>query len=169
MHGTHIEDLADRIKPRAASTLLLWGVIGFVVIFFVWAAFAELERTVRGMGRVIPSSQLQIVSNLEGGIVEDILVRQGQQVGAGDPLIRLDPTQTGAEFGSGEATLAALAVKIARLQAEVEGRAPVYPPPTDPVVADQIRIEQALHASRMADVAKASRSSAPRSSATSSA
>ena len=153
MSETHLEDLTDRIKPRTASNLLLWGVTAFVVVFFIWAAVTELERTVRGVGRVIPSSQLQVVSNLEGGIVEDILVKSGQVVRAGDPLIRLDPTQTGAEFGSGEASLSALAVKIARLRAEVEGREPVYPPARDQVLADQIRIEQALHASRMADLA----------------
>lgn len=156
MHGTHIEDLTDRIKPRTASSILLWVITGFVLVFFIWAAFAKIERTVRGMGRVVPSSQLQVVSNLEGGIVADILVRQGQQVRAGDPLIRLDPTQTGAEFGSGEATLSALTVKIARLTAELEGRAPVYPPATSAPVADQIRIEQALHASRTADLASIS-------------
>ena len=156
MHGTHIEDLTDRIKPRTASSVLLWVVTGFVLVFFIWAAFAEIERTVRGMGRVIPSSQLQIVSNLEGGIVEEILVRQGQLVRAGDPLVRLDRTQSGAEFGSGEATAAALEAKIARLSAEVAGRAPVYPPAANPVAADQIRIEQALHASRMADLASLS-------------
>ena len=153
MHGTHIEDLATRIKPRTASNVLLWGVTAFVIIFVLWAAFAEIERTVRGMGRIVPSSQLQIVSNLEGGIVEEILVRQGQLVRTGDELVRLDRTLSGAEFGSGEATLGALTVKIARLQAEVEGRTPVYPSSADPVIADQIRIEQALHASRMADLA----------------
>ena len=152
MSETHLEDLTDRIKPRSASNLLLWFVVGFVLIFFTWAYFAELDRTVRGMGRVIPSSQLQIVSNLEGGIVEQILVRAGQQVRAGDPLIQLDQTASTAEFGSGQATAAALMAKIARLQAEVEGRTPVYPPAANAVVADQIRIEQALHASRMADL-----------------
>ena len=156
MHGTHLEDLTDRIKPRTASSVLLWVVTGFVLIFFLWAYFAELERTVRGMGRVISSSQLQIVSNLEGGIVEAILVRQGQLVRAGDPLIRLDRTQSGAEFGSGEATLSALLVKISRLRAEVEGRDPAYPAASNPVTADQIRIEQSLHASRMADLASMS-------------
>ena len=152
MSETHLEDLTDRVKPRSASNLLLWGVVSFVVIFFVWAYFAELDRTVRGMGKVVPSSQLQVVSNLEGGIVEQILVRAGQHVRAGDPLIQLDQTVSTAEFGSGQATAAALMAKIARLQAEVEGRAPVYPPASNPVVADQIRIEQALHASRMADL-----------------
>ena len=162
MHGTHLEDLTDRIKPRTASNLLLWFVVGFVVLFVIWAAFAELERTVRGMGRVIPSSQLQIVSNMEGGVVQDILIRPGQQVDEGDPLIRLDPTQMGSEFGSGEATVSALTVKIARLQAEVQGRSPAYPAAADAATADQIRIEQALHASRMADLSSLTSAAAAR-------
>jgi len=152
MHGTHLEDLTTRIRPRTASNLLLWFVVGFVVAFFIWAGLTELDRTVRGVGRVIPSSQLQIVSNLEGGIVQDILVRGGQLVRAGDELIRLDRTQSGAEYGSGEATLSALGIKIARLEAEVLGRAPAYPATRDPLTVDQIRIEQSLHASRMADL-----------------
>jgi len=153
MHGTHLEDLTTRIKPRTASNLLLWFVIAFVVAFFLWAGFTELDRTVRGQGRVVPSSRLQVISNLEGGVVQDILVHQGQLVRAGDVLIRLDPTQTGAEFGSGEATVSALSFKIARLEAEIMGRNPVYPAVRDPVLAEQIHIEQALHASRMADLA----------------
>lgn len=153
MHGTHLEDLTTRIKPRSASNLLLWLIVAFVVTFFVWATFTELDRTVRGMGRVIPSSQLQVISNLEGGVVQDILVHAGQQVRAGDPLIQLDRTATGAEYGSGEATLSALNVKIARLQAEMADREPAYPAASDPAVTDQIRVEQALHASRMADLA----------------
>ena len=164
MTDTHLEDLTTRIKPRTASNLLLWFVVAFVIVFFIWAAVTKLDRTVRGMGRVVPSSQLQVVSNLEGGIVEAILVRQGQLVRAGDPLVRLDRTQSRAEFGSGEATMAALTAKIARLQAEVAGRSPVYPAAADPVLADQIRIEQSLHASRMADLA--SLSSAAQSRAT---
>ena len=162
MSETHLEDLTDRIKPRTASNLLLWFVVGFVVLFVIWAAFAELERTVRGMGRVIPSSQLQIVSNMEGGVVQDILIRPGQQVDEGDPLIRLDPTQMGSEFGSGEATVSALTVKIARLQAEVQGRSPAYPAAADAATADQIRIEQALHASRMADLSSLTSAAAAR-------
>jgi adhesin transport system membrane fusion protein len=152
MHGTHLEDLTTRIRPRTASNLLLWFVIAFVVAFFLWAALTELDRTVRGMGRVIPSSQLQIVSNLEGGVVQDILVRGGQHVRAGDELIRLDRTQTGAEYGSGEATLSALGFKIDRLRAEVLGREPQYSAARDALAADQIRIEQSLHASRIADL-----------------
>ena len=96
MHGTHLEDTVTKIKPKAASSMLLWIIVAFVVAFFVWAAFTELDRTVRGQGRVVPSSQLQVVSNLEGGVVQDILVRAGQVVRQGDELIRLDRTATGA-------------------------------------------------------------------------
>src|SRR5690606_10123453 len=115
---TRLEDLADRIRPRSASNLLLWAILGFVAIFLIWASIAELDRTVRGQGRVISSSQLQVLSNREGGIVEAILVRTGQQVQRDQELVRLSPVMTGAELGSGQAMLGALRAKIARLEAE---------------------------------------------------
>lgn len=148
----HVEDYLDRIRPSSASNLLLWGILAFLAIFLVWAAFARLDRTVIGTGRVIPSAQLQTVSNLEGGVVEAILVRTGAVVRAGAPLVRLSPIQTSAEFGGGQSTVDALTAKIARLEAEVAGREPVYPAAANPGVADQIRIEQALHASRLSDL-----------------
>src|SRR3954465_1555086 len=150
---THIEDLAGRIRPGAASNILLWIVGIFFVAFFLWASLTKLDRTVRGQGRVIASSHLQVISNLEGGVVDAILVRTGQQVRRGQELIRLDRTQSGSELGSGEASVNALAAKVARLQAEVSGREPRYPATTDPQVANQIQIEQSLHASRMQELA----------------
>ncbi|MGZ8286327.1 MAG: HlyD family type I secretion periplasmic adaptor subunit [Allosphingosinicella sp.] len=149
---SHIEDLTDRIKPRMASNVLLWVVIGFFVIFIIWAALTELDRTVRGQGRVIATSQLQVVSNLEGGVVEAINVRTGQEVKAGQELVRLDRTASGAELGSGEASANALGMKIARLSAEVAGREPAYPAPADQAAASQMMIERSLHASRMQEL-----------------
>jgi membrane fusion protein, adhesin transport system len=149
----HLEDYADRLRPRTASNILLWAILAFVAAFVVWAALTELDRTVRGSGRVVASSQLQIVSNLEGGVVEAILVRTGQQVRAGQELVLLDRTQTGSELGSGEASANALAAKIARLSAEVAGREPVYPPARDQITQNQIMIERSLHASRMSELA----------------
>src|SRR5919107_1886663 len=150
---SHIEDLTDRIKPRTASNVLLWVVVGFFVVFIIWAAVTELDRTVRGQGRVIASSQLQVVSNLEGGVIESISVKTGQQVKAGQELIRLDRTATGAELGSGEASANALGMKIARLSAEVAGREPSYPAPADQAAASQLLIERSLHASRAQELA----------------
>jgi adhesin transport system membrane fusion protein len=148
----HLEDLTDRIKPRTASNVLLWVVVGFFVVFVAWAALTELDRTVRGQGRVIASSQLQVVSNLEGGVIEAIEVRTGDQVKAGQELIRLDRTATGAELGSGEASANALGMKIARLSAEVAGREPAYPAPADQAAASQLMIERSLHASRVQEL-----------------
>lgn len=153
MEHQRLEDLALRVKPRTATTILLWGMVAFVVIFLVWAAFAEIERTVRADGRVIPNAQLQIISNHEGGVVQEILVTPGEEVAAGEELVRLDPTQTGAELGGGEASVSALRIKAARLEAEVAGRAPAFPNPTDATTANQIAIERAQYNSRVADLA----------------
>src|SRR3954469_24752178 len=154
--ATHIEDLAGRIRPASASNLLLWVVGIFFVAFFAWASLTKLDRTVKGQGRVIASSHLQIISNLEGGVVEGILVKTGQVVKRGQELIRLDPTQSGAELGSGEASVSALSAKVARLEAEVAGREPRYPPGTDPQVANQIQIERSLHSARIQELASVS-------------
>src|SRR4051812_31742922 len=138
--ATHIEDLAGRIRPAAASNLLLWVVGIFFVAFFAWASLTKLDRTVKGQGKVIASSHLQVISNLEGGLVDEILVKTGQGVKGGRELIGLDPTQPSSELGSGGASVSALSAKGARLQAGVKGREPVYPPGTDPQVANQIQI-----------------------------
>ena len=153
--GRNIEDLVDDIEPGKASKMLFWGILVFFVVFLIWAAFAEIDRTVRGMGRVISSSELQVVSSLEGGILDDILVRPGEEVIAGEPLLLLDPTATGADLGSTKATADALDMKVARLTAEVTGRPPRYPAPADEEAARQLEIEKALYSSRQANLSSA--------------
>ena len=146
----HIEDRVDRLDPTKISRILFWGITIFFVAILLWAAFAEIDRTVRGQGRVISSSQLQVVTSLEGGVLEDILVQPGEQVQAGEVLVRLDPTQSGADLGSSSATAVALDMKIARLRAEVAGQAPSYPMPADTDAARQLQVEKSLYASRQA-------------------
>ncbi|PTQ12355.1 secretion protein HlyD [Sphingomonas oleivorans] len=153
MERPHIEDYAGEIRPRAVSAVLLWTILAFFLIFLIWAALTQLDRTVRGQGRVIPSSRLQILSNLEGGIVSDIVVRPGQNVRMGDLLIRLDRTQAGAEYASSRATSQALSAKIARLQGEIAGREPVYPIGQGNAADEQVAIERALHLARVAELA----------------
>jgi membrane fusion protein, adhesin transport system len=157
-----LEDRVTALRPRAASNLLLWTIVAFFVAFVAWATLTELDRTVRGSGRIVPGSQLQVVSNLEGGIVEAILVKAGDVVKRGQPLIRLDPTRTGAELGTNEVTVGALQAKIARLSAEATGRDPAYPASANPAVAEQIAIERSLHAARVADLASAGAAGAAR-------
>lgn len=162
MSDTHLEDLADRIKPKAVSNLLLWLIIGFIVVFIAWASIVKLDRTVHAPGRVVPSSRLQVLSNFEGGVVSAILVHVGDLVKRGQPLVRLDQTQAGAEFGSSEITVGALNAKIARLQAEIAGREPAYPAAATPEVGQQIGIERSLHTARMSDLASLSAAGAAR-------
>jgi adhesin transport system membrane fusion protein len=149
---THIEDLAGRVRPRQASNLMLWIIASFFILFVIWAAMTKLDRSVRGQGRVIASSHLQVVSNLEGGIVRAIHVKIGQQVSKGQELIQLDKTQSGSELGTGESSVSSLHVKVLRLQAEMAGREPVFPAPTSPEMARQIGVERSLHAARIAEL-----------------
>ena len=136
-----------RFVPKFGPSVLLWLILSFFFIFVLWASLTDIDRTVRGMGRVVPSSKMQVISNLEGGIVQEVLVRTGQHVKSGDALVRLDPTQTGGEFGSGAATVAALAAKIERLRAEITGRTPNFSG------ADtSIEIERALYGARIAEL-----------------
>ena len=150
--STTLEDLTDRVKPRMASSALLWSMVAFFVIFLIWAIFTQLDRTVHGAGRVVPTAQLQVVSNLEGGIVREILTRPGVMVRAGTPLIRLDETATGSDFNSNQSAYDALAVKVARLEAELAGRAPSFPASRDPAVAQQVAVEQSLYLSRQSEL-----------------
>lgn len=107
--------------PRVAR-YTIWGVVGFVIFFLVWAHFAEIEEVTRGDGKAIPSSRLQKIQNLEGGIVAEIFVRDGQIVEAGAPLIRLDDTRFSSNVGETEADRTALQLTVERLSAEAAGR-----------------------------------------------
>lgn len=153
----HIEDMATRIKPRTASNMLLWGIVAFFVVAVLWATLFTVDRTVHAAGRVVPGSRMQVVANLEGGIVSQILVKTGDMVKKGQPLIRLDRTLIGSELGAGESQANALAAKIARLEGQIQGHSPRYPSPAgNPNLAQQIEVEKALYASSMADLASAS-------------
>jgi membrane fusion protein, adhesin transport system len=132
---------------KSASTML-WIIAGFFVAFLLWATFTTLERTVHGMGRVVPSSKMQVVSNLEGGIIQEILVKPGQVVQKGDILVRLSPTLSTSEFGSNEASVDSLRAKIARLNAEVRGTTPNF----TGVSASAASAENALHRARSAEL-----------------
>lgn len=149
----HLEDYATRMKPRTASNVLLWAILAFFAIAVAWAALTELDRTVHAAGRIVPSDRLQVISNLEGGVVQQIMVRAGDLVKRGQPLVQLAQVQAGAELGSSQASVGALDAKVARLEAEVRGFEPRYPVAKNQSEAEQIKIERALHGSRMADLA----------------
>ncbi|MFB9887492.1 HlyD family type I secretion periplasmic adaptor subunit [Balneatrix alpica] len=101
---------------------LFWLIIAMLLVVITWAYWAELDEITRGTGKVIPSNQLQVVQNLEGGIVSEILVKEGEMVTAGQVLLRIDDTRFNASFEENQQRFLALEAKIARLQAEAEGK-----------------------------------------------
>lgn len=113
--------------PRFGSYIML-GFIAFILVFFVWAYFAELDEVTVGEGKVIPSSQVQVIQNLEGGIISSIPVKVGQLVNKGDVIVQLDDTRFSSSLGETSAKHDALAAKLARLNAEATGRPIQFPP-----------------------------------------
>lgn len=107
--------------PRA-SRITLWASFAFLIALIVWAAVAQVDEVTRGEGKAIPSSRLQKIQNLEGGIVSEVFVREGQIVEAGQPLLRLDDTRFQSNVGESEADRNALIARISRLQAQVNDK-----------------------------------------------
>jgi adhesin transport system membrane fusion protein len=107
-------------SPRGGQQLL-WMIMAFVVIIIVWAAYAEIDEFTRGEGRVIPSRSVQLIQNLEGGIVAEVFVREGQVVKRGEPVIRLDSTGFSSSLSEAKVNQAQLLAKSTRLKAEAEG------------------------------------------------
>ena len=105
-----------------------WAYVLTVMIFVslgclaVWANFAELDEVTRGEGKVIPSSKTQVIQNLEGGILADILVREGQIVEVDEVLVRIDNTAAESNKRELEGRYYALRAAIARLEATIEGK-----------------------------------------------
>ena len=78
--------------PNPRSFLLLFGILAFFIVAYVWADRAVLDEVTRGEGKVIPSSKVQVIQNLEGGILEELLVAEGDIVEKGQILLRIDDT-----------------------------------------------------------------------------
>ena len=99
--------------------LFLITMIGAVFLFFIWSLIGRLDVVSFAQGEVVPSSQVKTVQHLEGGIVADILVREGDRVKAGQPLVALEATASGADVQELGVRITSLIADIARLQAEV--------------------------------------------------
>jgi adhesin transport system membrane fusion protein len=113
-HAAFIEQ--QPLRARA----LLYGIAILVVLLVVWSSVAKIDEVTRGQGKVIPSRQIQIVQSQDGGVVTEILVQEGDEVQAGQLLVRLDQTRSQSTFRENRAEYQALAVKAARLRAVVD-------------------------------------------------
>jgi len=107
--------------------IVVYPMIAFVIIFFIWATFTEIDEVVKGEGKVIPSSQTKILQHFEGGIISEILVKEGDTVKKGDILYRIKNKYFMADIRSQELELFGLKAKAMRLEALIEDKELVFP------------------------------------------
>nr|WP_244201509.1 HlyD family type I secretion periplasmic adaptor subunit [Paraburkholderia rhynchosiae] len=138
--------------PRYFTHWILWSTLVFFVAAFVWAAFTNVDEVTVGEGKVIPSSRVQVVQNLEGGIVSEIMVRVGQVVEKGQPLMRIDDTRFTSSYREGQAKDSALIAGIARLTAEANNTPFVAPRQLEQTSPRLLEQERSLYESRQREL-----------------
>jgi len=134
-------------SPRGGR-IIIWVAFLLVLSFLFWAANSEVEETTRGMGKVIPSSQIQRVQNLEGGILAEILVHVGDVVDKGQLLLKIDKTRFSAPYQESRVNYLSLLAKIARLEAETHDQDLVIPTEVEEENPEIGRRERELFTSR---------------------
>ncbi|MEA3373641.1 MAG: HlyD family type I secretion periplasmic adaptor subunit [Campylobacterota bacterium] len=132
-------------KAPVKSKQILWIMIVVVVWLIVWASFAEVDELARGEGKVIPSKQIQIIQNLEGGIVSEILVDEGEKVDKGQILIKIDDTGFSSSFEENKLRYYELKAKSIRLEAESTGKKFRVDKATEKEMPELIRHERTLY------------------------
>jgi adhesin transport system membrane fusion protein len=118
--------IESSVTPGAWRILLVIAAV--FALGVLWASVAQVDQMATGAGRIIPSSQVQVVQSLEPGIVAEILVQEGDRVEAGQNLIRIDDTGVASKLGELRQQQLALAAELDRLNAQAS-RAETYSPP----------------------------------------
>jgi adhesin transport system membrane fusion protein len=108
--------------PPAWARHSLWATVVVMIAFISWASFFNLDEVTSGVGKVITTSREQIVQSMEAGIVAEVMVKEGQQVDAGQPLLRIDDVKIGSNMQETKARINALRATTVRLKAESQGK-----------------------------------------------
>jgi membrane fusion protein, adhesin transport system len=115
---TPIKNFFLAILKITKADLILYVIFLFFILFFIWASVSELEEVTRGQGKVIASSKVQVIQNLEGGIVRNLYVKTGQKVKQGDVLIKLDNTEFLGDLNSAKQQSSSLEDSLSLLREE---------------------------------------------------
>jgi len=115
-------------EPRRAS-ITSYSIAVMIIFLICWAALADIDEFTRATGKVVPSQNIQVIQNLEGGIVDKIFAHEGQLVDKNEVIIRLDDTRFASSAGEANIEIGYLTEKMARLKAEAHGYEYI---PTDP-------------------------------------
>lgn len=129
--------------------ILLYVICLVICASIVWSYFAELDERTRGIGRTIPSQQIQVVQNLEGGIIEKILVDEGQTVKRGEVLVTIDDTGVGSSFDESSSKINELRAKSIRLRAEAGFTSSINDVDNDSRITDLLKNEKRLFDSNL--------------------
>lgn len=145
-------ELAMRQQQPRRPRVIIRTTLLVVVALIIWASFAEMDEVTHGIGKVIPSRQVQVVQSADGGVIAEILVREGDIVEAGQVLLKIDQTRFMSSLRENRAEYLALLARAARLSALADG-APLSMPAEvlkeDPALAAR---EQQLYRSRMSEL-----------------
>lgn len=137
--------------PRGGRTIL-WMVFLIMIAVLAWANWAELDEVTKGIGKVIPSSQVQVIQNLEGGILSALFVDDGDAVEKGQILLQIDDTRFSSSLRETRLQFWALKAKAARLQAETDNKAFVVPVDMTENYPKLVEQELALFTSRQKEL-----------------
>lgn len=121
-------DAAMRRSVNRLGYVLSFTVAAFVVVFLMWASVAALDEVTRGDAKIVPSSRVQVIQNLEGGILSELLVQEGAVVEKDDIILRITNTASQSDYRESRSQSLSLKAAVARLQAEVDGRPVEFPP-----------------------------------------
>lgn len=141
-------EAASRLKPSATSNLMLTSVGALVVIMIGWMAFSNIDEMTHGEGQVVPSSEIQIVQSLEGGVLKELMVGEGDIVKKDQVLAKISDVAFASEERGTAAKQESLLVKKARLEAEANGTSFTVPKELSDKVPDIARNEEKLYQSR---------------------
>lgn len=139
--------------PHKAALILLAVLATFLVLAVIWMSVASLDISVNAMGKVVPTSRVQTIQSLEGGILRDIAVREGQEVKQGELLAHVENLQYNSELGEGKKTQHAIQSAIARLNAELSGNELVFNQQLQQQVPTLVAQQQRLWNSRRQELA----------------
>lgn len=116
-----VDDVYGAMMTDAPTShrLIIWALTSLVICFFVWAFFSKLDQVTTGMGKVIPSSQIQVIQSLDGGIMQDMYVKEGMIVKKGQALVRIDATRFRSDFAQQEQEVYSLQANVKRLETEL--------------------------------------------------
>jgi adhesin transport system membrane fusion protein len=107
-------------SPRGGRAII-WVIFALFLMFMVWAYYSNIEQVTRGDGKVVPSTQIQIVQNLEGGILSEIMVDVGELVKKDQLLLRIDETRFSSSFNQNRVKYLSYKARAARLLSEANG------------------------------------------------